>query len=76
MFSSVTDEELDKMFQKFCRYDIEGAGYISKMDFFEKALQIKRNLLGDALTELCDVKDSVEYISFTDFCNVNNYIYL
>lgn len=66
----MTDEQLDVLFQRFCRYDIEGAGYISKQDFFEKCLKIKRNMLGDALCELCDVRDSNEFLSFTDFVKI------
>lgn len=66
----MSDEQLDTLFQRFCRFDIEGAGYISKQDFFDKCLHIKRNMLCDALCELCDVRDSQEYLSFTDFVKV------
>ena len=64
------DDDLNKMFQIFCKADVEGSGYVAKQRLFEVILNIDRNLLGDALCELCDVKDSQEYINFTDFVMV------
>ena len=66
----VTDPELDVLFQQFCKIDVEGSGFITKQDFFDKVVHIKRNLLGEALLEFCDVSDGLETISYNQFVYV------
>lgn len=63
----MTDDELNVLFQAFCRYDVDGTGYISKEDYFSKLIQLKRNLLTDALCELCEISESQEYITYPQF---------
>jgi Ca2+-binding EF-hand superfamily protein len=63
----VSDEELNVLFQLFCRYDVDGTGYMSKIDLLENLFEIRRSMLTDALCELCDVRDSQEYVTYPDF---------
>lgn len=67
VYREVNDDDLNVLFQLFCRYDVDGTGFMSKVDLLENMMQIRRSLLTDALCELCDVKDSQEYVTYPDF---------
>lgn len=63
----VNDDDLNTLFQIFCRYDVDGTGYMSKIDLLDSLLDIRRSMLTDALCELCDVRDSQEFVTYPDF---------
>ena len=66
---SLEEEDLIELYAIFNRYDKEGSGFMSTIDYFEQLLEIRPSLFTDAMFDIIDSQYAGK-ITFGEFVDV------